>query len=135
MNNLFCIEQKIGDCWVFGIYMTESELWEKESHSFTHSLTMAPFSQFSFYKFHQIPTQSKFQALVWFGYREVRVVAIKRKLKSYRIERLGKMAPWHNWQLSRNLLGPPFKSIAHSLPEIYNNGSNNRYPWKKETQL
>ena len=44
MNNLFCIEQKIGDCWVFGMYIIDSELWEKESHSFAHSLTMAPFS-------------------------------------------------------------------------------------------
>ena len=33
MNNLFCIEQKIGDCWVFGMYIIDSELWEKESHS------------------------------------------------------------------------------------------------------
>ena len=44
------------------------------------------------------------------------------------------MAPWHNWQLSRR---SPFKSIAHSFNrrriEIYNNGSNNRYPWKKRS--
>ena len=128
----------------------------------------------------------------------------KRKLKSYKLalhfqsnSTLGKrkMAPWHNWQLSRR---SPFKSIAHFVAtkrtqceslrifmsfrflreiyqvrsfkmlqngsywnsyilaklitrkiwvaenfldfhtvlqreeEIYNNGSNNRYPWKKK---
>ena len=60
-----------------------------------------------------------------------------RKLKSYKIETVCEMAPWHNWQLSRQSLSLFCVQIdcsAHSS-KIYNNGSNNRYPWKKETQL
>ena len=56
-----------------------------------------------------------------------------RKLKSYKIETVCEMAPWHNWQLSRQSLSLFCVQIdcsAHSS-KIYNNGSNNRYPWKK----